>query len=97
MNQVLHSLGLVSWVESANNSETDFPLQNLPFGRFKLPNDSDWRIGVAIGDQVLDLNGVGVVASHDISRLLRLAPEPRRAVRQVLSAGLRKGSQQAQA
>ena len=97
MSQELHSLGLVSWVESANNPETDFPLQNLPFGRFKLPHDSDWRIGVAIGDQVLDLSGVGIVASHDISRLLRLAPEPRRAVRQVLSAGLRKGSQQAQA
>lgn len=64
MSQELHSLGLVSWVESANNPETDFPLQNLPFGRFKSPHDSDWRIGVAIGDQGLDLSGVGIVATQ---------------------------------
>jgi fumarylacetoacetase len=42
-------------VESANDSATDFPIQNLPFCIFK-PSDSDApRIGVAIGGQILDL------------------------------------------
>lgn len=26
---------LESWVDSANESTTDFPIQNLPFGRFR--------------------------------------------------------------
>ncbi|HEX8925270.1 MAG TPA: fumarylacetoacetase [Terriglobales bacterium] len=43
-----------SWIESANAPETDFPLQNLPFGVFTHRNASG-SIGVAIGDQVLDL------------------------------------------
>ena len=29
-----HSPELRSWVASANTEETDFPLQNLPFGVF---------------------------------------------------------------
>ena len=40
-----------SWVESANQPHADFPLQNLPYGVF----GSDARIGVAIGDSILDL------------------------------------------
>lgn len=43
-----------SWVESANNPATDFPIQNLPFGVFSEGGGSR-RIGVAIGDQILDL------------------------------------------
>jgi fumarylacetoacetase len=43
-----------SWVVSANDGRTDFPLQNLPFGVFSTPGE-DPRIGVAIGDSVLDL------------------------------------------
>lgn len=43
---------LTSWIEVEKNS--DFPIQNLPFGIFKTPSSSP-RIGVAIGDQVLDL------------------------------------------
>lgn len=45
-----------SWVESANDSATDFPMQNLPFGVFRREaTDEQPRIGVAIGDQVLDI------------------------------------------
>lgn len=44
-----------SWVASANRPDTDFPIQNLPFGRFQRPGDTQWRLGVAIGDEVLDL------------------------------------------
>ncbi|HSR06117.1 MAG TPA: fumarylacetoacetase [Bryobacteraceae bacterium] len=42
-----------SWVESANQPLTDFPLQNLPYGVF----GTNARIGVAIGDSILDLRG----------------------------------------
>lgn len=45
---------LTSWVESANATDTDFPIQNLPFGAFRVPGGGE-RIGVAIGDSVLDL------------------------------------------
>jgi fumarylacetoacetase len=43
-----------SWVASANEPATDFPLQNLPFGRFRRVGEP-WRLGVAVGDQILDL------------------------------------------
>jgi fumarylacetoacetase len=46
-----------SWVESANQRDADFPLQNLPLGVFRHGTE-DARIGVAIGDQVLDLAAV---------------------------------------
>ena len=42
-----------SWIESANQSDTDFPLANLPYGVFTHANQT--RIGVAIGDSILDL------------------------------------------
>ena len=45
-----------SWVDSANDAGTDFPLQNLPFGVFKRAGSSEpWRVGIAIGDQVFDI------------------------------------------
>ena len=44
-----------SWVESAHDAATDFPLQNLPYGVFCPAADSAPRIGVAIGDRILDL------------------------------------------
>ena len=47
---------LVSWVESAQDPATDFPVQNLPFGVFRRANTDEMpRVGVAIGDQILDL------------------------------------------
>ena len=50
-----HDPALRSWVDSANDPATDFPIQNLPFGAFLSPDDESERIGVAIGDQVVDL------------------------------------------
>jgi fumarylacetoacetase len=51
-----HDPSLRSWVDSANTPETDFPIQNLPFGVFRQDASSEAaRIGVAIGDQILDL------------------------------------------
>ena len=43
---------LKSWVESAHNS--DFPIQNLPFGIFSTSKKSA-RAGVAIGNKIVDL------------------------------------------
>jgi fumarylacetoacetase len=44
-----------SWITSANG-HGDFPLQNLPLGIFSGPGQAP-RGGVAIGDQVFDLQG----------------------------------------
>jgi fumarylacetoacetase len=62
-----HNPDAYSWIASANAASTDFPLQNLPFGVF-VPNDlrednrdragdsdAEPRVGVAIGDYVLDV------------------------------------------
>jgi fumarylacetoacetase len=44
-----------SWVVSANG-HPDFPIQNLPFGVFRRAGSSEApRVGVAIGDQILDV------------------------------------------
>ncbi len=51
-----HDPNLRSWVESANQPDTDFPIQNLPLGVFRRRDSTELpRIGVAIGDQILDL------------------------------------------
>ena len=49
-----HDPELQSWVESANQPDTDFPIQNLPFATFRRPHSPNPAVGVAIGNQVLD-------------------------------------------
>ncbi|MEM7518988.1 MAG: fumarylacetoacetase, partial [Planctomycetota bacterium] len=54
-----HDPNLKSWVESANDPETDFPIQNLPFVRAAIADeDGNGFITtcVAIGDSVLILD-----------------------------------------
>jgi fumarylacetoacetase len=51
-----HDPKLKSWVSSANDPLTDFPIQNLPFGVFSDARNPAARIGVAIGDRILDLS-----------------------------------------
>jgi fumarylacetoacetase len=87
-----HDPALQSWVGSANGPGADFPIQNLPFGRFRAASDMDWRIGIAIGDQVLDLQRAGLIETHDMKQLLRLRPEARASLRLAISEGLRAGS-----
>src|ERR1700750_3462955 len=48
-----HDTGRASWVTSAHG-QTEFPIQNLPFGVFS-PAGGSPRGGVAIGDQIFDL------------------------------------------
>ncbi len=91
-----HDPKLRSWVESANTAGCDFPIQNLPFGRFR-PADSGeaFRIGVAIGDQVLDLEAAHLVDHADMNRLMAASLAERAALRTALSEGLREGSPKA--
>ncbi len=51
-----HDQKLKSWIESANQPDTDFPIQNLPFCVFtRACTYEDVRIGIGIGDFVLDI------------------------------------------
>ena len=51
-----HDPALRSWVASANGAG-DFPIQNLPFGVFRRKGQNEaFRVGVAIGDQILDIS-----------------------------------------
>lgn len=59
-------MALKSWVASANDPATDFPLENLPYGVYRHAHST--QIGVAIGDRILD---VGTCASE---RLLKDLP-----------------------
>lgn len=85
---------LRSWVESANTDATDFPLQNLPFGRFRRGEGEPWSIGVAIGDQVVDLHAAGLYPHQDMKQLMRISPFERRVLRNALVEGLQHGSAQ---
>ena len=102
-----HDPALRSWVASANAADTDFPIQNLPFGRFRRAGSGEpWRIGIAIGDQVLDLRAVAAaggwagevarllepLAAGDLPAFMRRGPSARRALRAELSRGLAQGS-----
>jgi fumarylacetoacetase len=87
-----HDPTLTSWVDTANDPDGNFPIQNLPFGRFRTEGDSSWRIGVAIGDRVLDLRAARLLDSSDMRRVLAAPPSKRHRLRQILSEGLRTGS-----
>lgn len=58
-----------SWVASANEPETHFPLNNLPYGVFS-NNGHDARCGVAIGNQVLDM------AALESAELIKFSDAP---------------------
>ena len=60
---------LSSWIEVA--AACDFPIQNLPFGVF-CPTGGGPRIGVAIGDRVLDL---GQLQQHGLLADLNLSAD----------------------
>lgn len=67
-----HDPSLRSWVESANQPDTDFPIQNLPFATFRRPDEANPALGVAIGHQVLD-----VTEAFDIDSIETLMSMPR--------------------
>ncbi len=55
-----HDPKLESWVESANDPNTDFPIQNLPLCRFAPPYEmgSCNYFGIRIGSKILDIEGL---------------------------------------
>ena len=72
-----HDPALTSWVASAQAPGTDFPLQNLPFGRFRPAGSGEaLRVGVAIGSEILDLKCAAEALGADWSAqvLAWLAP-----------------------
>ena len=98
-----HDPALRSWLASANG-DTDFPIQNLPFGRFKRSGGQP-QGGVAIGDRIVDLAALldlgllegeaaaaaRAAAGDDLLPLLRLGNGPASALRARLSALLAEG------
>jgi fumarylacetoacetase len=104
-----HDPAALSWVSSANSADTDFPLQNLPYGRFRRAgSNEDWRIGVAIGSQILDLRLAASLghwdaalqvllqplAAGDLNALMAQPASRRLALRHALFDALREGSPQ---
>ena len=87
-----HDPALRSWVAAANEQGADFPIQNLPFGRFRRNSQDPWSIGVAIGDQVLDLRKAGIVSTSNMNELMSVNHLERRRLRRLLSEGLSEGS-----
>ncbi|MBN8938150.1 MAG: fumarylacetoacetase [Rhizobiales bacterium] len=99
-----HAPDRLSWIGAANDPQTDFPIQNLPFGVFRRKGGDTARIGVAIGDHILDLAGIAdrLAAEVDDAAALLKAPslgplmgrEPQlwRTLRKVLVRWLEAGS-----
>jgi fumarylacetoacetase len=68
MTDRTHDPALRSWVESANRADTEFPIQNLPFVTFRAGDGP--RLGVRIGDEVLDATGaLGIRSMKDAMAL----------------------------
>jgi fumarylacetoacetase len=93
-----------SWVDSANAPETDFPLNNLPYGVFDKGDGSMPRCGVAIGDMIFDLckaEGEGLLGDlapvFDVpywNDFMELGPEAWAALRGQLIDLLREGAEE---
>jgi fumarylacetoacetase len=92
-----HDPALRSWVESANVSGAEFPVQNLPYCVFSNAEHQTPRIGTAIGSQIMDLRGClraglleePALANPSLNRLMALPLEARAALRERLSEILR--------
>ncbi len=83
-------------------SDSHFPIQNLPFGIFSPTVREEPRVGVRIGDQVLDLSvlqdcglldsanlPVGILSYRVLNPFMELPGQQRRAVRLLVSGLLR--------
>jgi fumarylacetoacetase len=105
MIDTTHDATLTSWVDSAQTPGCDFSIQNLPYGRFRMP-DGPERLGVAIGDAILDLRaaataitwhtdaqwGLTLLGANDMNAFMALPKAMRRSLREELSLALRSGS-----
>jgi len=93
MIDATHDPARKSWVDSANG-HSEFPIQNLPLGIFSRPGEQP-RVGVAIGDGILDLPAVAdllprevgpTLARGRLNEMLALAPAVRGGLRRTLSS-----------
>ena len=85
---VTHDPALRSWVTSANVSDCDFPLQNLPFAIFRgAGSEESWRGGVAIGDQILDLQALHAARPFQGIAAQALAAGAESALNRLMSQG----------
>ncbi|WP_417655521.1 fumarylacetoacetase [Pseudoalteromonas atlantica] len=104
-----HDINLTSWVESANIKGCDFPIQNLPFAEFRTKNtNEEFRGGVAIGDQVIDLAklshlniftgdakaALDAASESTLNTFMGLGEQYWSALRLALSKALREGAKQ---
>jgi fumarylacetoacetase len=80
-----HRADLTCWVASAAARDTDFPIQNLPFGCFRA-SGRPARPGIAIGDQILDLTTLADLLD-DTSAGLVAACEASESLNPLLAAG----------
>jgi fumarylacetoacetase len=89
-----------SFVESANAPDTDFPIQNLPYCVYRPATSLPPRVGVAIGDQILDVaaasvtfDGIAAEAARTcgapfLNALMLMGPQAWSALRLSLSRAL---------
>jgi fumarylacetoacetase len=94
-----------SWIESANQPDCHFPIQNLPYGVFSRAAEAP-RCGVAIGDQVADLaaleecglvsvaEGRAAFAAPALNAFMALGPDAWHAVRERLTELFSQGGDQ---
>ncbi|CAH0349441.1 MAG: fumarylacetoacetase [Sphingobium sp.] len=98
-----HDPARTSWVDSANGHR-EFPIQNLPLGVFSPAGSDRPRIGVAIGDSILDLTAlaaagfvpescVAPLAQSVLNGVFGLPKAERVALRQRISALLSDAAQ----
>ncbi len=66
-----HDQNLKSWVESANDPDTDFPIQNLPFCNFSFKkDDAIWNVtGVVIGDYIFNIGNAVSLFDGELSKI----------------------------
>jgi len=74
-----------SFVESANAPGCDFPIQNLPFGVYSPAAGLPPRVGIAIGDQILDVAAAGASFDGLAAEAARACPVP--ALNHLMSLG----------
>jgi fumarylacetoacetase len=87
-----HDPGLKSWVESANDPASDFPIQNLPFGVFRRKGTKEKpRGGVAIGDQIFDLAALGIETGPTLNGIAAAGASTWRRLRKQISKALSVG------
>jgi fumarylacetoacetase len=102
-----HDPKVRSWLAAANLTSCPFPIQNLPFSEFRRTHSAEqFRGGVAIGDQIVDLaavaeanifmgaaaDAVRAASLPSLNSLMQLGPPSWRALRQALFETLAQGS-----